>query len=63
MWAESCSAHTVNTRSPPESLARINTEVKRRMLSCWDKRPGFSEWLSHLKALGWLLPVVCDGLP
>lgn len=60
---ESCSVHAANADSSPESLALINTEVKRRILSCWDKGPGFSEWLSPLKASGWLLPVVCDGLP
>lgn len=27
------------------SKNRINTEVKRRILSCWDIGPDFSEWL------------------
>lgn len=63
MWVEICSAHSANTGSSPKSLAPINTEVKRRTLSFRDKSPSFSEWLSPCKASGWLLPVVCDGLP
>lgn len=31
------------------SKNRINTEVKRRILSCWDIGPDFSEWLSPLR--------------
>lgn len=33
---ESCFVHTANTGSSPKSLALINTEVKRRILSFWD---------------------------
>lgn len=56
-------AHGKHRVFSQKSCFLINTEVKRRILSCWDKVLTSLSGLSPLKASGWLLPVVCDGLP